>query len=395
MNLKYICFIINILLAVATIRGAAQPTQASQISILTMEAGSDIYELEGHAALRVVDSRIGDICIDWGVFDFDSPNFVYRFTAGQTDYTLACHPTQLLIHRANLRGRRVVENVLDLDSATITRVIELVSENIKPWNRQYRYNYVKDNCSTRVYQIIEKAVGDTITVTELPDYMPQKPTFRKLMTYFHRNYPWYQFGIDLALGSGIDRELNNRETLYAPMIMEIQLPAATINGKKLVKETRTLVYGRPGGLTAGPTPFYATPLFVAIIILLVSIILTIRDMKTKKTSRWFDTVLYTLFGVMGLILTFLIFVSVHEATSPNWLYLWLNPLCFIGATLIWLKSCKKVVFYWHATNFVLLITLIIIDFIGIQYLNISFYPLIVADMSRSIAYIYQNVNQSK
>lgn len=394
MKPRYFFILFMSLFGCLSSKADAKDTSESKVSILTFAAGNDIYELEGHAALRVVSPCIGDTCVDWGVFDFDSPNFVYRFTAGQTDYTLACRPTRFTLDRARARGRRVVENILDLDTTTINQVVALLLENIKPENRIYRYNYVKDNCSTRVYQIVERALNDTITFGPLPDGFPEKPTFRRLMTYFHKNYPWYQLGIDLSLGSGIDYEVTNRETLYAPLIMQVQLPKATVAGKKLVKETKVLVEGNPGGLVEGPTPFYATPLFVALLILAITILVTTIDLTRRHLSRWFDTLQYTLLGIMGLVLTFLIFISVHEATSPNWLYLWANPLCFIGALVIWLKNCKKVVFYWQIANFVLLLALIIIGITGIQSINVAVYPLVLADMTRSMLYIYRNVKQT-
>ena len=111
-------------------------------------------------------------------------------------------------------------------------------------------------------------------------------------------------------------------------------------------------------------------------------------MTRYRVSRWFDTILYSLFGLSGLLLTFLIFVSTHEATSPNWLYLWLNPLCFIGAIGIWIKKGRRAVYFWKILNFALLMVLCVLALAGVQALNSAFWPLIFSDMMRSATYLY-------
>ena len=87
------------------------------------------------------------------------------------------------------------------------------------------------------------------------------------------------------------------------------------------------------------------------------------------------------------MLTFLIFVSVHEATSPNWLYLWINPLAIIPAALIWIKRCKRAVYCYQICNFAALSALLVVAALGVQALNKAFYPLIAADMLLAARYI--------
>lgn len=90
---------------------------------------------------------------------------------------------------------------------------------------------------------------------------------------------------------------------------------------------------------------------------------------------------------MGLLLTFLIFVSIHEATSPNYLYLWLNPLCLIVPLFIWLKKCKIYVFTYQIVNFALLIGMALLWYRLPQSANAAFLPLILADICLSITYL--------
>ncbi len=385
-------------MALAVFAAGAMPV----VSLLTVDAGEQIYELEGHTALRINDSSTGrDVTVSWGVFDFNSPNFLYRFTKGETDYMCVAFPTGSVLHEYAVTGRRVTEQVLDLDSAQTERLVRLVEENLRPENVTYRYNYVKDNCSLRPLAMIEAAVGDTLRLTP-PGYFEygysgineggahaEETTFRKEMSRYHSNYPWYQFGIDLALGSGLDYAIMPRERAYAPLYLHDLLSSAcTVGGKKLVTVENVLVPGVEGGTSLPPTPWYATPLAVAVYVLLVTLAVSVADLRRRRISRWFDSVFYGVLFLAGSLLTFLIFVSTHEATSPNWLYLWLNPLCVIPVVFEWIKSCRRVVYCYQICNFAALVVLLACHrFLG-QVFNVAFPILIVCDLIRSITYIY-------
>ncbi len=360
-----------------------------KVSFITCYAGSDIYELCGHSAIRIIGPDY-DVAVNYGMFDFNAPNFIYRFVKGETDYSVAAMPTDYFLNQYRLDQRRVVEQQLNLTQEQAEKLVELITENLRPENRTYRYNYVLDNCATRPVAIIEKAIGDTISFQKSAN---APTTFRNEMRHFHKNYPWYQLGIDLALGNGIDRQISERERGFAPETLEALLAKATVsdsigNNIPLVTATTILNEGHPDGVQLPPTPFYATPLFIFTLLLIVTIGISWRDIRHKKTSRWFDSLLFGCLGLLGLIMTFLIFVSVHEATSPNYLYLWINPFCLIAAIVTWLKKYKCLLFYYHFANFVALILLCIIWNRTSQSGNVAFIPLLLCDMIRSATYIY-------
>jgi hypothetical protein len=208
------------------------------------------------------------------------------------------------------------------------------------------------------------------------------------MRHYHANYPWYQFGIDLALGSGIDYPLNNRETAFAPAALDKQLPQATVGGKPLVSRTTALVDTAEDSVVESPTPALLTPVAVFTLLFIVMALLTVRDIKRLRTCRTADTLLYGAFGLVGLLIAFLIFISSHEATSPNYLFAWLNPLCLIPTIFIWLKNGKKIVYCYQIANFALLIMLAIAWPMLPQSANAAFLPLFATDLMRSAAYIY-------
>ena len=213
-------------------------------------------------------------------------------------------------------------------------------------------------------------------------------TFRNIMRHYHRNYPWYQFGIDLALGSGIDYTLTRREAAFAPVELDGMLPSATYSGKPLASNTIAIIDTEADAAIEAPTPWYATPLAVCWAFFAVTLGITIRDIRRRKVTRWFDSAYFGVLGLAGCLLTFLIFVSVHEATSPNYLYFWINPLCLLPAIFIWLKKCKKELFCYQIVNFAVLLLLLASWPWLPQSANAAFLPLILADMMRAANYIF-------
>lgn len=361
----------------------------AKVSLLTCAPGRQIYELEGHTGLRL-QWEGNDMVANWGLFDFNSPNFVYRFVKGETDYCAGICPTPYFIHQYESDGRRVTEQALALTPAQAMDVISLVLENIKPENRVYRYNYVLDNCATRPLAIIERAIGDTITLGTDSCATRLAKTFRGVMRHYHTNYPWYQFGIDLALGYGLDRAITSREVAFAPRSLQIMVEDATIPGPDgkpipLVTETSILSPGAPDGIPDSATPWYLTPLAAMWTLFAFAAIITIYDWRHRKVSRWFDTILYTAYGLTGCVIAFLVFVSVHEASSPNHLILWLNPLLLIIPVSIWLSR--------RITRYILMMNLVAIAIyasaccFSATWVNAAFIPMILCDTIRSINFI--------
>lgn len=383
--LRYCLTLLMTLLAIMSARANVADTT---VSFTVFYPGPDIYELEGHAALHITTPQ-ADYAVSFGTFDFEQPNFVYRFVKGETDYWAAAAPWQYFADAYSRQGRRIVDMQLDLTPQQKAYIIDLCIENLKPENRVYRYNYVKDNCATRPLGLLEKALApDSLQLGKVQTVdSSHLGSFRSIMRYYHRNYPWYQFGIDLALGSGIDYPISLREQAFAPVLIAEQLQGATTGGRPLVSH---IVEVNPQYIdaTAGPTPWLLSPMCVSALLLAITLIVTWRDIRRMRVNLWFDTVLFGMFGLAGCMLTFLIFISVHEATSPNFLYMWLNPFCLIPVIFIWIKKCKKLVLCYHFTNFALVFAMAACWLWLPQSANTAFIPLILCDMTRSVSYIY-------
>lgn len=382
--------VVLLVLCVATTLPAREAEAAAMpdtsIWFVSVGPGSEVYELEGHSGIAVYISGEYPLVYHYGLYDFNRPNFIYHFVKGETDYMAGAWPADFFFDEYLRAGRRTVARELELNPSQKARLVQLLKENVKPENATYRYNYVKDNCATRPIKVIEEALGDSIHFAPAPfESNSSVPiTFRNIMRHYHRNYPWYQFGIDLALGSGIDYPLSRREIAFAPTELDAMLIGAKVGGRPLLTGRSSVVVDVPeDNVVAGPTPWYFTPIFICSLVFVLSLLLTVRDLRRGRLSRLFDAVLFGVYGLAGCLLTFLIFVSVHEATSPNWLYLWLNPLCLLAPALLWCWRLWWLLRGYQAINFaVLVVGLGIWPFLP-QSTNIAFLPLVLAEMLRS------------
>ena len=372
---------------------AAKAQSDTLVSIVCTSPGTEIYELEGHAVIHLRLDADRDFAVSYGQFDFNSPNFVYRFVSGQTDYHVAVFPWSTFIYQYqySAQPRTVVEHPIHLTGDEVLRLAALLEENLRPENRVYRYNYVKDNCATRPLLMIERTIGREIALGPVPQPFEEgKTTFRDVMRYHHRNYPWYQFGIDICLGSGIDYPLTRREMAFAPTVLTSLL---TPQADSIGGEAREYVPEHPAaGL---PTPWYLTPLCICWLFFALALWLTIKQLRTGREPRVFDTFYFGVKFLAGILVTFLIFISVHEATSPNLLLMWLNPLAIVPCIFLWLKSPKKAIICYHFCNFALVFAMCAVWPFQNQVANAAFWPLIAVDLMRSGACIYLNIKHKR
>ncbi|MDE5842272.1 MAG: DUF4105 domain-containing protein [Muribaculaceae bacterium] len=337
-------------------------------SLITCAPGPEVYELFGHEAIRIKGIDRNGLPLDsvwnYGVFDFASPNFIYRFVKGETDYMLYGCPFSWFISSYVERGSGVTEQELNFTQEETERLRKLLQINALPAHRTYRYSYIRDNCSTRVAQVVEEAVKPRRVIW--PDTV-NYGSFRKAMRDMHRDYPWYQFGIDLALGSGIDRRISSQEELFAPLLMEEKAAGARFgDGAPLVKSTEMIYPGAhymttgEMGNTLPPTPWWLSPRFAAYLVLMISIAvawMTWRGGLHGILLRGWYSLYFGVSGLAGCLLWFLVFVSSHDATSPNLLALWLNPLQLVIAVCVWWRGGRPAAIAMAAVNVLVLAVL--------------------------------------
>ena len=357
----------------------------AEISLVTCYPGSRNYELYGHTMIRVqIEGQ--DLLFNYGIFNFKQSGFIYRFVKGDCDYSLAAYPMQYLTQ--GYEDRKIVEQVLDLDDAQKVDIISFLWNNVQPENAVYRYGWAYNNCATKPRDIIENAVGGSL---EYGNPKRGEATFRSIMAHFDKNYPWQQFGIDMVLGYDLDHKLDYREQMFSPIILMEAMADATQerDGKRIpvVKATNILVEGGDEGAVLGPTPMVLTPMFVLTLLLLIVLALTIKERLGKRHYRWLDSVVFGVYGLVGVLVAFLTFVSSHYGTSSNLHIVWLHPLLLLPAIMEWIKRMRPLVAIIHVVNALLIVMLAAGWYWLPQSGNMALVPMAGISLIRSVNYV--------
>ncbi|MDE6442909.1 MAG: DUF4105 domain-containing protein [Muribaculaceae bacterium] len=351
------------------------------VSLITCYPGPEIYELYGHEAIRVRGEG-RDSVWNYGIFDFRAPNFIYRFVKGETDYMCAAYPFAWFLPEYEKRGSKVVEQDLNLTQTEAHALLKALQTEALPENRTYRYNYVKDNCATRILDRLDSAAGSPIVYPDSVAF----GTFRNEMRSYNRDYPWYQFGIDIALGSGIDYPVSSREEMFVPVEMMMKVDRGRmLDGRPLVRESRVIYEGEPDA-TLGPGTPWLRPFPVSCVLAFVVLCISLFNFKTGRITRWVYSLWFAILGMAGCVVWFLVFISVHEATSPNTLLLWLSPVQLVTAGAMAIKRLRRtgIIMAWY--NIVAVVTTLVVWPFQHQSGNPAFYPLMGITLLLAITY---------
>lgn len=327
-----------------------------QISLLTCGPGEDVYELYGHTALRVKDVKNGeDLVFNYGIFDFDTPHFAWRFMLGQTDYKLGVIDYDRFTFSYGRHGRYVDEQLLNLNPDEEARLWNALQENWSDRYWTYRYNFLYDNCTTRAVAQIKACVDGSIVWPSSDD---EKRSFRTMLHEFTETAsPWNCFGQDLLLGTEVDRPIFVEQQMFSPIYAERFFDVATV--KAADGTTRKLVSKKQRVVDVPEQPvetFPVSPLMASLLLLVVVGVLSAVEFVRKRVFFLTDYVLMFLQGAAGCIIGILFFLSEHPAVGSNWLIVLLNPLPLVYLPFkIWRDHKRKKDYYYPLMAVALLV----------------------------------------
>ena len=372
-------------------------TEADSItfSLITCGQGDEIYSLFGHTAIRYQNPALRiDAVFNYGVFDFDTPNFVLRFALGETDYLLGINDFRRFCALYAMMGRSVSEQVLNLTTEEKLRLLNLLEENYRPENRTYRYNFFFDNCATRPRNLIEKAIiSGTLHYAEPMDEPLDSISFRTLLHRYSTHALWSRLGMDLCMGSKADRPITRREREFVPFCLRDDLRQATIalpdgNCKPLVIMER-----RWNDLSEMHSPTKAstliTPSTVALAFLLVVVVMTLAGTIMRRQTLWIlDLILLASAGSAGCILAFLALFSQHPCVDSNWMLLALHPLHLFCLPCVLRRLRKGLLSRYQVVNLGGLTLFIIVYCLKIQIIPLTAVYLALCLLTRALANLW-------
>lgn len=373
-----------------------QPVSAQQdsirVSLLTCTPGTEIYALFGHTALRYENPAQGqDWVFNYGMFSFNTPNFIFRFVKGETDYELGIRPYAYFEGEYAMRGSSVYQQTLNLTSTEKEKLRELLEENYLPQNRVYRYNFFYDNCTTRARDRIEECIDGEVVYPEGKEGI----SFRDIVRQYTKGHDWDELGIDMCLGSEADAPIDTRNQMFAPFYMlEAAKGAVIVKGdsvRPLVLEEKKVVDVQPEEEGSG---FSVSPMTCVFILIGITCLIGWLQLKIRKVIWGWDVLLFGVQGLAGCVIAFLVFFSVHPTVGSNWLILLFNPIPLIYLPVMVFKAVKGKKDLYHLINVVYLTLFIMIMPFIQQKFNATVLPLalclLICSASHVLLYYRQN-----
>lgn len=358
-----------------------------RISLLTCASGEEIYSLFGHTAIRYENYTRGiDAVFNYGIFNFNAPNFIFRFALGETDYQLGASDYGHFAAEYNYLERDVWQQELNLTPGEKRRLVALLEENYRPENRVYRYNFFYDNCATRPRDLIEKSINGTLQYADNMASTDTGTSFRDLLHKYSKGHPWSRFGMDLCMGSQADKTISRRRMMFVPFYVQDYFNKARIVDKEgqarplVINEEKIVITGND---EAGKPSEGFTPIQAALLLLILTTAATIYGIRRKKTLWEIDLVLFFAAGAAGCILAFLALFSEHPAVSPNYLLFVFHPFHLFCLPCMLIKVRKMKRSRYMLANFIVLTLFILLWPVIPQRFPLAVLPLALCLLIRS------------
>jgi Domain of unknown function (DUF4105) len=353
---RYTIMVLAVLLFSIQRVSAITLSDSARISLITCAPGQELYSCFGHSAIRITDYKQGfDFVFNYGTFDFEQPNFYLNFVRGHMIYMLGVDRFEDFRLQYLSEQRSIIEQEVNLSNEDQKRVFDFLSNNAKEENRSYRYDFLFDNCSTRIRDVFEKNVKgihfDYSTFTE-------KKSFRDLINDYSEQAPWSQFGMNLLIGLPVDRQATPAQMCFLPDYLSRGFDHATINGKPLCQKIVTIL-SIPEQKQEVAFIDKITPVVVFGLLLVLFLIIGYVEFKQQQHYYWIDYVLLFAVGLMGTL--FFVIGNFTEHTTTQWdlNIIWALPTHLImGFVLPFRKHTKWVLNYFFFSAIICMIMIV-------------------------------------
>lgn len=344
-----------LLLIVVCIHQTAMAQSKLRVSVLTCAAGEETYTIWGHTAVRMIDSvNHTDLVYNYGTFDFEEPNFVPKFVKGSLLYFISATSFQQFLYEYQYFKRDIDEQVLNLTEIEKANWSAALSQNMIGNNRYYLYNFIYDNCTTRIKDGLLKNSAIQATNIGVKSFRPYI-----VEACYTTNNAWTGFGIDLLLGSVADQTPFINQQGFLPPLLFKSIAAVP----NLVVETKHYTLSNPTPIENNRNSVFYTLIFIGLLYFLIG---NWNALLMNRISTFFDITLLCLFGIGGTLVLYMDVFSLHSACHENYNLIWLHPiylvlipiyftqykaLRYIGLVLFMTTCMLMVISYWVPQHF--------------------------------------------
>jgi hypothetical protein len=327
-----------LLLAIAPAHAsvANAPGANLEVSLVTYGPGDIYWERFGHDAIELRDSVSGEaVNFNYGVFDFNEKNFFLNFARGRMHYLIDAESTGAEESWYVDVGRSITRQRLALTPEQAGALRDFLFWNLRPENAGYNYDYYVDNCTTRVRDALDKALGGIIRarLAAQPGGMSYRQQTDRLMSA----QPWLMLLIDLGLGPYADQPMNAWSESFLPYELQanlrgIRVPDGHGGTQPLVRNEQLL---SPNRLPVPPAqaPDLRLPLGMVGLAFAVALAATAR--RARRLHALLAMLYLLVAGLVGLLLLALWTLTSHHAAWYNANLLLFSPLAFLLLRAAW------------------------------------------------------------
>jgi hypothetical protein len=352
-------------------------SEHTKVSLLTSSPGEDLYAQFGHSAIRITDTLSGqDLVFNYGLFDFNTPGFYVKFIRGKLPYQLGIQRFDAFLNAYIEENRQCRELEINLNEKERLALINFLSVNYLPENREYPYDFFFDNCATRIRDILENKFQANYPDTSLV----KKASFRHFLAQYVGQNSWINVGFYLILGLPADAIATFRDEMFLPDYLEKHLENAFLSGQLLAKNKITILYQNQPEKSVS---FLPSPILISCLLFFIALIFTFYH--TKRWTKIFDTVFFSLISLSGMLFVFMWVGTDHFVTHKNMNLLWANPLYILVIFNLYLgKNGKYLLFFLLTLNLTVLTGWKILP----QEFHIAMIPLIFTSVLRISDQLY-------
>lgn len=319
---------------------APPDSQSLRVYLMTMGPGDAVWERFGHNAIRILDTNTGqDRVYNWGMFSLDDSGFILQFLRGRMRYWMASDDAALTAQAYRAYNRSVTIQELNLTGSQKLALQAFVTHNELPENRFYDYDYFRDNCSTRVRDALDLALGGVLArrFRQAVTDQSYRDHARRLM----QPDRWTYTGIDIGLGRPTDRPITEWEEMFVPMslqrlIRDVRVTDGAGREVPLVLNERVVVEASRPPVPERPSRWL--PGFLVIGLLLGAVIVACALTRAVPVATFLVVAWCIVAGLLGTLLVLLWTVTEHIAAHQNANVLALNPVWLV---LAWMTVARS------------------------------------------------------
>jgi len=288
----------------------------AQISVLTCGSGDEMYSIFGHTAIRVLDPINNvDVVYNYGLFDFNTPDFYAKFIKGDLLYSVGEENYEMFLDSYKYFNRSVTEQFLQLTVAQKQQIYDRIQQQINSSERYYKYQFIDNNCTTKVVDLINPILEKPLN-TNFDGNTESKRNI--LNSFLTKNY-FEKLGINILFGKKVD-ELNDKIFLPEKLMHSIMY---SNNGMQKLEQNNILHFDK---IAKESQTNWNNIYFFSIICLILAFLSPMKSMQI---------VFFFFIGILGSLILIVSLYTSHQELIWNESLLLFNPFYFL---LIFLKK---------------------------------------------------------